>query len=1649
MSEFRTAYEEALSNIRTGKDPSMPRYITAADTLSAANRNETFLEAAASTAEAIPKFIAVSVISGANQLYNIPADIGNLFGGDFERSNTDEIITDLDSDLGAFYREHQGGADLVGFLASSLIPGIAGVKMLNAGQKSLRTAIGSGKFGTNTGKALGLLAPMKQIHIDRALAEVATSSSASSLLSKNALRAIGAGVGQNALEALAFEVAITATLFKSPILENQDFGDFMTNVAFGAGVFGFVGGIVDATKISSSLKKAVDRSAVEARPWKFIAEPAKATNTSDRIVLDYEQLNNIPGIPTNVESGRQTFLKNASDAKKVTLDNRVRTELGNISNGDQEVAETLFQGFKRRTLEDQQSAFIGLVEATKFSTPSKVAARTETLTSKVQTGKASVKEIDEFAESTLSVSYTKTWGEGAGAVLTDKPIVTSLIDTLKPGESIKVSSKGVKAGSKSFPFSLKSTTLKGTAERLKPWDIKAVTTLEAQARYIWAQKLPKFKPTSDAPLVINVNDIPLMEKVLLEVTDPTELAHVRFTGLDKGESIGSNLQEFISTRKLRIANELLEPKKGVAAKTQDEIAAIVNVKSTFLSGEILRSPVSTFHVDDLLAMQSHAVQYTKQLVDNGSRKLTDPIVDIWNVPQTLKLTYDSAGFAGVNNHVIENMAVIKQQQKLYQEATGRASANVLGIDDYAKLEDINSGKIFKGAVPSGAGHGFASAASSNYGTLAASVENIGGVTSRIIEKFKEKTRATLEPLLYKLGNNQQASIEWSTLNSRVRNIEGEYGLNELGDALEPLALIRWRAAAEEAAEAGRAAPPTPVLSNPAMEPIIELKSKEVQDLVKAHIEVNGARTDGLAGIRTSQGTQFNRAPDAFYPIPIDPKEFPHFAIVIDQSVTSGNHSKSLFATSAKELEEMITKLKGNPQLKILTKLEAEDYHRARGQWDYEKTLNNNYLDVEAHRKGVSAPFIVATDPEKITSDMLKWHMQRETGLVREAVAAKYEVQFEELRRLGDEFTNVQESRFSATDIEKLSEEVTKNPFADYIKTALGIRKTADYPWWVNTNRMADTAVSQVLRKATTLVERSKTPEQLAEVNRMLESAGYKGAAYDESMEIFANARQAKGALSSVISKANSIMATVVLRWDALNAVNNAVSANVLLGAETAAVVRAISRGDAEAVGALAALTRIKVPGTGETIMSPTKLIANSVKKFNRSSDEMKFYKDNGYITNISAQYRDSIDALTFTGKETVGSWDSRVNGLHAKLRTAADAGERWTGNKLAEEFNRFVAADVMKQMTDVAVTRGLMTGKEQLAYINTFVNRTQGNYLASQRPMMFQGPIGQAIGLFQTYQFNLIQQLLRHAGEGRGKDVATLLALQGSIHGMNGLPAFNALNTHLIGTASGNTEHRDTYDAVYGTVGKEAGDWIMYGIGSNAIGLLHPDLKVNLYTRGDINPRHVTIVPTDPASVPVVQATAKVLGNIFNTAKKLAAGGDVTTTILQGLEHNGISRPLAGLAQTLQGIDNPAQASYSTSKRGNVIAANDFLSLTNLGRVAGGKPLDEAIAIDATYRYKAYAARDAKKRAVLGQAIKTNMIAGATPTQEQIEEYAFEYARTGGRQKEFNKWFTQLYKTANLSQSNKIQRSLTSPFAQSMQQLMGGEELRDFSVPER
>lgn len=1705
-----SAYEEALARIESGESggyDESPGYIKHADTMSMANGNPSFYESAAQVVEDIPKFVGAAVVSGAAQIYNIVPDVGNLLTGteQFERADTSEILKAYDNDMSLFYEEHKDAVDLVGFMAGSLVPGLAGVKALHAGQATLEAAFAAGKAGSGMSRAMGLaFNPRQGQKLKDAIHAVSNNITDASITSRTATKAVLSGIHQNALEGMAYEIAVASTMFNSPLLENQDLGDITKNILISGGAFGLLGGVISGVATKFKLVGAEKAAFKAESPYSFKPQVAQISDEYEKLMVNYETLATLKEVPTDLPAERIAHLTSVRNRTVDTLNRDIRNSLNVLAKDDQLVSGEMEKLLKQANQAEQVGSTAGLIEIAKPAVSSPALKRIETLKKKIAKGK-NVTDADyaEYGASQLSTAYAKHWGQKVGTAFSEEPAVLSLADKVASKKrGIEVKGYEVSWGNKDkfkVKFNMdhligriKQERVAGTFnkfEDVKPvaWDPMKASLENTQARYVLAMYMKPLVATAEAPLTISVRDMPFMEKVFVELSN---YDNIKFEGLKEGEYVPTpdTMLAFLEKKKTELIHEF-HTRKGAgklefgpvnsdtAIMTADEIAVRVNVTEDLLAAKGRAAVNAPAHIDDLLAHQSYTREY-KTRMEKAGIPLNPEFRSVLMIPQHTKMVFKTRAIkldkdnrvpvleTEMNNFIVENMAIIKEQQRAYQGGLDRATAGVISAEDYARLPDIETGRQFTTdkngkmvelpkkdrielqADPEGAGSGIATAASHNYGSLASTMEQIGHATANMITKAQEKVKEIYEPLLHKLVSNQEAYLEWSVLQQRIRAIEGHYALNEAGDALEPIALQRWRAQVEILSAEGRAAEIKPFVFEEGLEESIPLVTEEVRALATAHVEVNGLRTSKMAGLRTAQGLQFNRPPEAFYPIPVNPKEYSYFALVTDKSITGGNTQKTLFATSEKELKEMVTKLESDPQLniKIQSKQEAEDHFRSIGEYSYEKTLNRNYLDTAAHRKGVSSPYLVSTDPKKIVDDFMKWHNAREAGLIREAVAAKYEVPFTELMRMGKDYTNFATSKFSDATLLEYIDELVKNPFGDYVKTALNITKN-DYPWMINLNKMADEAISRMYKKVATGVSTAKTPQDWNKINDTLRQSGYKGAAYDETMGIFANAQLAKGTLSSVVQKANSVLATVVLRWDTLNAVNNAISANVLLGAETSAIIRGINKGDANAVGALAELRKlayIKVPGTDQFIMSPSKMIANSMKRYNSKSTDFKFYKDNGFIKSISDQYRDTLEDIAYDPRMSVSTWDSKIEARLAKLRSAGDKGELITGNRLAEDFNRFVAADVMKQLTDVAVANGVMTSKEALAYINTFVNRTQGNYLAAQRPQMFQGALGQSMGLFQTYQFNLMQQLLRHVGEGGAKDAMTLLGLQATIHGMNGLPGFNAVNQHLIGTASGNTSHTDAYDIAYGALGKEAGDWITYGLGSNVLGLIHPDLKINLYTRGDLNPRHVTLVPTNPANFPTIQASMKFFGNIVETGKKINAGADVSTALLQGLEKNGISRPLAGLAQTLQGINNPNQSSYSTTNKGNLLAANDVLSWANLTRLLGGKPLDEAIALDASYRFKSYGLEDAKRRQLLGKAIKTTMMAGQDPTQEQIEEFAQKYAELGGKADQFNQWFSGLYQTATLSQANSLQRHLNSPFSNSMKLLMGGEELEGF-----
>lgn len=1562
-----------------------PAYLLAANIHTSLNggNKTSFLE---DVVGIVSKGIPATLISAGTEISNIPATVGNMFMGKdtFGLNKARDFMADIDSDLARYYDDHQLGIDTAGFIVGSFVPGMAGTKVLRAGQGVIRGAVESGNMGKLTANALGLLAPSRQTHIAAAVKQIGTTGNAFSLAESNLLRAFASGFGQQALEGAAWTAMVNATMNQSPILDQRDTSDLMWDVVTGALIGGAVGGLLEGTTAAYKVKQAFNASEKEVLPWTIKGlggTPAQSLSASDKILWKVRQLDALPAQdPANELATR--IGKEAAKTQN-TLRTEIRALAGELADGDQDVAMLLGKNIEGNSFEKNLSNWLEAQKVSRVTASSKIQKQADDLLKEINKKYPDALSIDPNDPlvkelNKIRISYVNT---RTGQVLSEKPPLINLADRARP----EVVRTGVKVGSNLYKQEAVAS-------------VKELDHLEAEARYLWTEKSAALKLPDDRTfLVLGNEDIPLMQKALREgFFDKVRINNRAFGSTQE-------LDDFIKIRQATIADEIKETTK----KSNAEIAKIVNADEQVLFGEV-ENP----------SLWNHRQAVRDTMKDSMG---DDPFM----LPSHMKVIVKAEGAVdATDGHMLEGMAIIAQKEKLYRQAADRIAAEGL-----KEILPDSAGMSSK-AVGAVSGPSFVAAEGGNYGSQSSFWAYIGQRVHNIIKTTRDATRERFTPLLQQLANKTDDAIEWSVLNERMRGLPGRYKLNETGDAL----VYNMDEMAEEAIEE---------LIAKGIPTEIPIKSPLVQQLVAEHMVANAGRRKLLQRIHSNNGYTDKFDADVFYPIPRNVRDTPHFAFVIDKSVSGTGHSKMLYAKDAQTLDNMRNEIMSDPELRgrglrVIMKTEAEDYYKSIGQYEFERSINENYINTALARKGKSQSFLPTTDPDKIVNDFLEWHLQRDSSLIRTTVEHKYAQDFATLRQYAAGALAASKGKFDYVSPTAFAENTVKNPAADLIKMALDISKVDEYPLWTPLNKFLDGAFSDLVEKVGKTFGSATSPAHLDEINSALKKAGYQDVIVDSALYEAMNGKVARGTLSSIVNKANSIIATFALRSDPFNALNNAVGSSVLLGAETKSVIRAIMNGNEEAVGQLAALAKVKVPGTDSLQLSPAKLIAKQISEYKPGSEKVAWGKKHGFISSITDQYDQTLDTI---GLAIARGDESLIQKAMISAKNLGDKAEVFTGNRLAEEMNRFVAAGVMKDITDIAIRNGLMDERTALSYINTFVNRTQGNYLASQRPVLFQGPLGQAMGLFQTYQFNLLQQVFRHIGEGSKKDLAVMMGLQGGIYGMNGLPAFNAINTYIIGNAGGNPENKTLYDAVLSGAGKDAGEWLLYGGLSNGLSLFHPDLKTNIYSRGDINPRHVTLVPLDPSKTPIYQATERFLKNTYEGMTQVAMGADVWGTFLRGIEQNGISRPLAGMAQILEAAGRPDSKVISSNQQGNMLMAHDLYSLSSLMRIAGAKPLDEAIVNDQMFRVNTWRSKDAEKRKQLAEGIKTSILNGQAPDAAQIESFAEEYAKYGGKQTEFASFMANQYTKTSVSQAELLRRNTSSPYSKSMQLIMnGGEE---------
>lgn len=1166
------------------------------------------------------------------------------------------------------------------------------------------------------------------------------------------------------------------------------------------------------------------------------------------------------------------------------------------------------------------------------------------------------------------------------------------------------------------------------------------------ARHAWAGKLAD----EEIPATVQATDFSLMDR--LRTANPDTVADTVIMG-NNGQAIGTvgnlSLDDVIRGAKLSESQRLFQEafERGETLDVR-AVAYQLNTDAQWLENAVavrFRESMAGISgdgqkvVDMSKGLSEPLEDYSRRqnLVANFARPQQFTELDTINPAMSWKERRDAiidsvnkSGGQFVTGELAWSYRVLQSVR-----ANKNAAGSVLGAEDAARLPDLAQDAA-KLSDSLGAGASMFGASNANYGdVLKLAMQEAGKQTHIMVQNATNDMMNRLGPITQKLRTDKVASAEVGILTNMLRGTDEKY-VFEIAGAGGPIPSApggRLMLRELKGVPADKLGDAVAALQAAGRKPYIDIQNPTAAEFLRTHAALNAERVNKRQVLMSAKGLTTNVDAEVLYVPPIDTSYFQHFAFVrpIQGKAFSTSETAMVFGRNAQELQSRIALIDRN-NFDVVTKKGTEDYFKAKDAYDFDRTINQPRINTELRRTGALTNQFPEVRAETVAEDYIRWHQNQAGRLIRDAVETNYSQQFAELRKLGETYTEVATSKFAGLNKRSATEVI--NPYDDYIKTGLDVSKRSEYTFLHQANEFVDALgvrAYQALQSAFGDAKKGLLPWE--DVNAIAEKHGIKGL-YSSDQEYFqSNVPRDRNLIKLGLNKANAILANGLLRLDFFNSVVNTVSTPILLGTEVASL-RSAYRNNPELLGKLEQALSIAVPSAaGPTkemrIPNTTQLIGQAIKNFFGDDGKTLIarYRANGDIHDVLDEVHGMIDSLAMRA-------DYRT--FSKGVDRALDIGAKISMSDHAEQFTRFVSADVMRQLTEDAVKAGTISLKEQNAFISVFTNRVQGNYVSSQRPIAFQGVLGSAVSLFQTYSFNLMQQLFRHIENRDTRAVGTLFGMQAGLFGLNGLPFFEAVNTHLIGNSAINQGHYDAYSVVPGAMGKTMGDWLMYGTAS-AMPLVMGGNTPALYTRGDVNPRFLTVLPINPMDVPAVNASIKTVQNIFDMGSKVAGGAALVPSLLQGLEHNGLSRPLAGFAQVMAG--------QSTTSKGSVISASsDFDVVANASRLLGAKPMDEAVALNNLYRMQAYKASDKDRTDQLGERVKTYLYKNQMPPPDVMDGFMKDFAATGKPLENFQGAMQGWMRNANQSVVEQVRGKMQSSYGQRLSEIMGGRPLPDY-----
>ena len=1597
-----------------------------------------YIEGAAEVVIDLPSFVISSLTSGGVGMWNTGVMVANVFGADIEEANTADILAKFDDNLADYYEEHKAGADMVGFVATSFIPGLGAVKALKAGQAGLLAAkaANAGRMG-RTGRLLtGILAPDVHTYSYAAKAAAASNLERIGIMNSAALKAIGTKAQQALLESAVFEVAAVAAAANGDVLKDKEardvVKDMMLGIGLGTGIGAVFGGVGTAYQMRRATK-AVDTTAHSMFSREFNANISEGTRVYDyldrlqsvhpQVSADDVLLGKLPGLtkefpPVSALADATKVQREAAEALATRVNNQRQKFIDETSNQIRSSIKTMTpdDGTLAAQVHDllraTDSTGDWLLNGTKLS----------------RVGQAGLTKAMK-AEGDASLDWLVMHGDQAGQFLNGaEPRKWRLADLYKPEklESALAGNKFAHAKPGKAKFS----------------DLKSYSELDADARFLRFERL---KPNQlDLTKAAYASDDIAALKAAARLNQPIKV----LTRDGKDEIILQGQERILAYVKREIDDIVNGVLRDPKLKKQFDIYQLAHRLDVPVS--YLENGMQGTRMDDLFASAVEARTYTQRMKDKGLWGTGAEDVRIRELPkylgvQTSRQAAADFQFADKAHMIFDGAATVAARKKVAHEIAERNTA--MAMAEHKALWDTLLPNIDAQKASRHSGSGMLTSAGTDLAGPVAQVEYVGQRVNALRHKESELIIGIGAPDAAKLEVDTLVSTHWTGINNVIQRAAEPYVWVDELRALVPTSLHRRvmaqvkEMAAELAEEGGEVALTRSMYDDAAKEwmprkagsPHFLEVPQEVTPLVRTHMKLNSRYAKRQAYIDAARGVDSaalwaDRA-EEFYPVPPSPADYKYYAFVKDTTIAGAANGSTtmLHAATEEALARMVAKAQSLDGMRVYTGKEAERYYKSIGKYEYEKTLTSARVNVEMERNGIYSDFVPVTDGKKLSERFMEFHVGRGHAQVRAAVEAKYQDAFETLRHYGEEFTDVATSRKGGA----VMESQVKNPYQDLIKTALDINKFSEYKFHWQADQLVNDVAAQAMTKLSMF--RAKAPKDFEQIQGILDEYGLSKGITDAADLLLANHPAGRQPVTAAVQFANRMLATFALRLDPLNAVVNALGGAHMRSSELNFLLKAIRNKNAAAAGELSRLADIDIAGV--KAFSPLKLHAEAVEQFASMRSNHPWYaefKAKGWITDDVAAQHAIVDELAIRPGDTASKLQARQSKAFSIWNAMSEGGAKLTGNQLAESMNRFITAYSMKKVTDLALKHGVITAKDADVMINAMINRVEGTLIASQKPVLFNGSIGGAVSLFQSYFFRLVQQLFRFVGEGTKGDVAYMMALQGSLFGANSLPGFQQLNEHVIARGSTNPEGRTLYDTIYAGTGKHAAELLLYGLPANL-------MQNNLYTRGDVSPRHALIIPTNPMDVPAVSMTAKAFSAAWGMAKNTAATGNLGHSLFTALEQNGVNRPIAGMSMLAKAaIWQDGNVVLRTGKNTDLVTSQ-LLDLVQVNRLIGGKPLTESAMVDAYYRHQAYTRRTNEKIASLSEKVRLSLQQGAT-TPELMDEYLDAFVSTGRKQEEFSKWMMSVAKRATAESSGTIPSMLNSSHGRTMQLIMGGQD---------